>query len=170
MFIELEALLRSAALYRGGARSLSSDAGSPQPFRFEIGIWDVRGHLASDRGRCRCAREIGSERSNPLFAESLSITFDGPQSSECAFPCACDRTGLLQIADFVRRKARVGVVPCPDRVPRSSHVETPRITGHIRRCLLKPRRICRVATPLLSGHMPCLISAYLFLPERAAAN
>jgi hypothetical protein len=92
---------------------LSSDAGSPQPFRFEIGIWDVRGHLASDRGRCRCAREIGSERSNPLFAESLSITFDGPQSSECAFPCACDRTGLLQIADFVRRKARIGGVPVP---------------------------------------------------------
>jgi len=35
--------------------------------------------------------------------------------------------------------------PCPDRVPRPSHVETPPITRHIRRCLLKPQRIRRVA-------------------------
>ena len=35
--------------------------------------------------------------------------------------------------------------PCPGRVPRPSHVETPPITRHIRRCLLKPQRIRRVA-------------------------
>ena len=56
--------------------------------------------------------------------------------------------------------------PCPGRVPRPSHVETPPITRHIRRCLLKPQRIRRVAM----SYRAQMFSRFLPLSVHAARS
>ena len=56
--------------------------------------------------------------------------------------------------------------PCPGRVPRPSHVETPPITRHIRRCLLKPQRIRRVAMPYRAR----MLFRFLLLSAHAARS